>query len=125
MAALGLHGCLPRFFFFARSAARRCFRGGLRPGRSSELGGIEEFPLFRDLARSAAASCSRSSATTASSAAIRSACVSIRSACVSIRCACSRISASRGSPAAHRSQSRIIPETTLSHHGNTTPAAKT
>ena len=28
-------------------------------------------------------------------------------------------------PAAHRSQPRIIPETTLSHHGNTTPAAKT
>ena len=58
----------------ARSAARRCFRGGFRPGRSSELGGIEEFPLFRDPARSAAASRSRRSATTASSAAIRSAC---------------------------------------------------
>jgi len=38
---------------------------------------------------------------------------------------CSRISASRGSSAAHRSQPQIIPETTLSHHGNTTPAAKT
>ena len=49
---------------------RRCFRGGLRPGRSSVLGGIEEFPLFRDPARSAAASCSRRSATIASSAAI-------------------------------------------------------
>ena len=65
-------------------------RGGFRPGRSSELGGIEEFPLFRDPDRSAAASCSRSPATTASS-------TEIRSACVAIRCACSRISASRGS----------------------------
>ena len=90
MEAPGLPGCFPRFFFPARSAARRCFLGGFRPGRSSELGGIEEFPLFRDPDRSAAASCSRRSATTASSAAIRS-------ACVSIRCACSRISASRGS----------------------------
>ena len=90
MDAPGLPGCFPRFFFSARSAARRCFLGGFRPGRSSELGGIEEFPLFRDPDRSAAASCSRRSATTASSAAIRS-------ACVSISCACSRISASRGS----------------------------
>ena len=49
-------------------------RGGFRPGRSSELGGIEEFPLFRDPARAAASSCSRRSATTASSAAICSAC---------------------------------------------------
>jgi hypothetical protein len=84
MDAPGLPGCFPRFFFSARSAARRCFRGGFRPGRSSELGGIEEFPLFRDPDRSAAASRSRRSATTASSAAIRS--------------ACSRISTSRGSP---------------------------
>jgi hypothetical protein len=84
MDAPGLPGCFPCFFFpAARSAARRSRRGGLRPRRSSELGGIEEFPLFRDPARTAAASCSRRSATTASSAAI----------C----CACSRISASRGS----------------------------
>ena len=51
--------------------------GILRPGRSSEDGGIEEFPLFRDPARSAAASRSRRSATSASSAAIRSACAAI------------------------------------------------
>ena len=44
----GCPAAFPRFFFSARSAARRCFRGGFRPGRSSELGGIEEFPLFRD-----------------------------------------------------------------------------
>ena len=90
MDAPGLPGCFPRFFFSARSAARRCFRGGFRPGRSSELGGMEEFPLFRDPARSALSSCSRRSATTASSAAICS-------ACAAISCACSRSSASRGS----------------------------
>src|SRR5208283_1805080 len=85
IAAPGEPDCFPRFRFFpsARSAARCCFRGGFRPGRSSDEGGIEEFPLFRDPARTAAANCSRRSATTASSAAI----------C----CACSRISASRGS----------------------------
>src|SRR6266496_3600437 len=90
MDAPGLPGCFPRFFFSARSAARRCLLGGFRPGRSSELGGIEEFPLFRDPARSAVPSCSRRPATTASSAAICS-------ACAAISCACSRISASRGS----------------------------
>ena len=108
---------LPRFRFLpARSAARRCFRGILRPGRSSADGGIEEFPLFRDPARSAAASCSRRPATIASSAAIRS--------------ACSPISTSRGSaedPSGGGASvtARNIPETTLSHRGNTAPVAKT
>jgi hypothetical protein len=32
--------------------AGRFFRGGFRPGKSSDDGGIEEFPLFRDPARS-------------------------------------------------------------------------
>jgi hypothetical protein len=86
----GLPGCFPRFFFSARSAARRCFRGGFLPGRSADDGGIEEFPLFRDPARPAVSSCSRRSATTASS-------VAIFSACAAISCACSPISASRGS----------------------------
>ena len=90
MDAPGLPGCFPRFFSPARSAARRCLRGGFRPGRSSELGGIEEFPLFRDPARAAVPSRSRRPATTASSAAICSACAAISRAC-------SRISASRGS----------------------------
>jgi hypothetical protein len=49
--------------------------GGIfRPGWSSADGGIDEFPPLRDPARSAAASRSRRSATSASSAAIRSAC---------------------------------------------------
>jgi hypothetical protein len=30
-----------------------------QPGRSSPLGGIEEFPIFRDAARKAASSCPR------------------------------------------------------------------
>jgi hypothetical protein len=87
IAAPGAPGCFPGFrFFSARSAARRSFRAdGRRPGRSSALGGIEEFPEFLDAALRAASSCSRSSATSAVSAAI----------CP----ACSRISASRGSSA--------------------------
>jgi hypothetical protein len=99
IAAPGDPGCFPRFRFRpARSAARRSFlAGGLRPGRSSALGGIEEFPEFLDAARRAASSCSRSSATSASSAATRSPCPAICPSCASSRAACSRISASRGS----------------------------
>ena len=67
----GLPGCFPRFFFSARSAARRCCRGSFRPGRSSDDGGIEEFPLLRDTVRSSRAIRSRSSAPSASSTAIR------------------------------------------------------
>ena len=69
----GAPGCLPRFRFFSasRCAARRSLRGGLRPGRSSPEGGIDEFPLLRDSARSSRATWSRSPAMSASSAAIR------------------------------------------------------
>ena len=65
IAAPGAPGCLPRLRFFAasRSAARRCLRGGLRPGVSSPEGGIEELPLLRDTARSSRAIRSFSSAT--------------------------------------------------------------
>ncbi|MFI5066324.1 MAG: hypothetical protein ACHP9Z_20425 [Streptosporangiales bacterium] len=45
---------------------------GFRPGWSSPLGGIEEFPLFRDAARRAASNWPRSSATSDSSTATRS-----------------------------------------------------
>ena len=67
IAAPGAPGCLPRFLFFpaSRCAARRCLRGGLRPGASSPDGGIEEFPLLRDRARSSRAACARSSASSA------------------------------------------------------------
>jgi hypothetical protein len=68
-----LPGCFPCFLAAARSAARRSRRGGFRPGWSSELGGIDEFPLFRDIDRSAVSSRSRRSATIASSTAICSA----------------------------------------------------
>jgi hypothetical protein len=37
--------------------------GGFFPGRSSVLGGIEEFPLLRETSRSSRATCSRNSAT--------------------------------------------------------------
>ena len=110
MDAPGLPGCFPRFFFPARSAARRCFRGGFRPGRSSELGGIEEFPLFRDPARSAVSSCSRRPETVASSAAICP-------ACAAISCACSQISASRGSSDGSPGTTSV---TTRNHPGNRT-----
>jgi hypothetical protein len=106
-------GCFPRFrFFSARSAARRSFRAGcLRPGRSSLLGGIEEFPEFRDPARAAASSCSRSSATSASSAAIRS--------------ACSRINASRGSSGGNDSGTAPDhPGNQPGHSHDTPPAAQ-
>ena len=122
-------GCLPRFFFSARSDVRRCFRDGLRPGRSSELGGIDGFPLFRDPARSAVASRSRRSAPIASSAAICSACAASRRSCSLSRFACSWISASRGSagssPATARSRYAIIPETSPGNQGNTAPDAET
>ena len=70
IAAPGDPGCFPGFrFFCARSAARRSLRaGGRRPGRSSALGGIEEFPEFLDPARSATSSFPRNSATSAVSA---------------------------------------------------------
>ena len=99
IAAPGDPGCFPGLRLrSARSAARRAFLpGGLRPGRSSALGGIEEFPEFLDAARRAASSCSRSPATSDSSAAIRSPCPAICASCASSRAACSRISASRGS----------------------------
>jgi hypothetical protein len=45
----------PLRFISARPAARRCFRGGFSPGWSSTDGGIDEFPLFRDRVRCAAA----------------------------------------------------------------------
>jgi hypothetical protein len=65
IAVSGALGCRPRARFTAsRSAARRCLRGCLRPGRSSRTGGIDEFPLLPDKARS-------SRATRASSSAIR------------------------------------------------------
>ena len=62
IAAPGAPGCLPRLRFFAssRSCARRCLRGGLRPGASSPDGGIEELPLLRETIRSSRATCSRS-----------------------------------------------------------------
>ena len=108
MDAPGLPGCFPCFFFpAARSAARRSRRGGFRPGPSSELGGTEEFPLFRDTARSALSSCSRRSATTASSAAIRSPWTAMPTACPAPRSAPpARGSARHADPpaAAHRSQ---------------------
>ena len=105
---------LPPPLVTARSAVRRCFLGGFRPGRSSDDGGIEEFPLFRDPAR-AAAHCSHRSATTPP--APRSAPPGPGSAHPEDPRA--------APPAAHWSQPAIIPEPTNSHHGNTAHAAKT
>ena len=81
----GAPGCLPRLRFFAssRSAARRCLRGGFRPGASSPDGGIEEFPLLREMIRSSRATCSRSWPTCS---------------CRTADCARSRAASSRSSP---------------------------
>ena len=46
--------CLPRLRA-ARSVARHCLRGGLRAGRSSHDGDMDEYRLFRDAARSSRA----------------------------------------------------------------------
>jgi hypothetical protein len=59
---------------------------GLRPGRSSLLGGIEEFPEFLVADLKAASSCPRSAVSAA-----------ICSSWATSRAACPRISASRGS----------------------------
>jgi hypothetical protein len=72
----GEPGCPPRLRA-VRSAARRCCRdAGVRPGTSSALDGIDEFPLLREVSRSSRATvacksptCSRSSAIAASRAA--------------------------------------------------------
>lgn len=94
IAAPGAPGCLPRFRFpAARCSARRCFRGGVRPGTSSEDGGIELFPLLRDCARSSRATCSRS-------AAIWSACAPTASRSSPARSSSSAIRASRAAQAA-------------------------
>ena len=92
--APGAPGCLPGLRplpGFARGA------GAFRPGRSSDDGGIEELPEFRDAARRAASSCPRSSRTSP----VSSASWADRSVTCAdspaISAACSRISASRGS----------------------------
>ena len=78
--------------------------------------------ISRHPVRSAAANCSRSPATTVSSAAIpppapRSPALGPGSA--------HHADPRAAPPAAHRTQPEIIPETTLSHHGNTRPDAET
>jgi len=44
---------LPGLRFFPPGRPSRC--GGFFPGRSSALGGIEEFPLLREISRSSRA----------------------------------------------------------------------
>jgi hypothetical protein len=67
------------------------------PGRSSADGGIEEFPEFRETARSRRASRSSSSAFAASSCATRSAIAVFCAARTVISCRWSAISPSRAS----------------------------
>jgi hypothetical protein len=101
----------------------------LPPGPSSELGGSEEFPLFRDIDRSALSSCSRRSATIASKAAICSPWTATWASCLScsaIRSACWRSARHADPPAtAHRSQQLIIQQPPGHYHVNTTAAAET
>ena len=114
-----LPGCFPGFLFLsARSAARRSFRGGFRPGRSSADGGIEEFPLFRDPARSRVQLLPQVSDHRLQRRDPLRLPGDLRRLLPDQRI-------TRILRRAHRSQPKIIPETTHSHHGNTTPAAKT
>jgi len=48
--ASGISGCLPGLRLLALRAGLPA--GGRRPGRPSDDGGIEEFPLFREISRS-------------------------------------------------------------------------
>jgi hypothetical protein len=77
---------LPRFAFAG---------GGARPGWSSIDGGNEEFPEFRDAARSSRSTRARSSASAASSSATREASAVFCAASIATSCPCSAISASR------------------------------
>ena len=95
--APGAPGCLPGL-----RPPRRVFRsGGLRPGRSSLLGGIDELPLFREISRSSRAIRSRSSAFSAFSSSF-----SARSRPAAACSAATTTGASGGSgmPALHQSQ---------------------
>ena len=58
--------------------------GGVRPGRSSADGGIEEFPLFRDTSRSSRSTLAARSATCPASRAFSAASISITRACTVI-----------------------------------------
>ena len=89
--APGAPGCLPGFRLFPPPRALRC--GGFFPGRSSDEGGIEEFPLLRDSARSSRLTCSRS-------AAIWSACALTASRSSPISSCCAAICSSRAAQAA-------------------------
>ena len=75
-------GCLPGFRFPAPPAGFR--RGGVRPGRSSADGGIEELPLLRDASRSSRSTRAARSATCPASRAFSAASNSITRACTAI-----------------------------------------
>jgi hypothetical protein len=90
--------------------------GGFLPGWSSLLGGIEEFPLLRETARSSLASRSASSAFAASICATRSASAAFRTASTPVSCPCSSISPSRAASSGMAG--------TVRHHPGGMPAIK-
>jgi hypothetical protein len=69
--------------------------GGVRPGWSSSDGGSEEFPEFRDAARSSRSTHPASPAFAASTSATRAASTAFCAASSVMSCPCSAISASR------------------------------
>jgi hypothetical protein len=79
--------------------------GAVLPRRSSADGGIEEFPEFRDTARSRRASRSSISLTRASSA-------EFRSASITTSCACTAISPSRAASSGIAGTDRNHPDST-------------
>jgi hypothetical protein len=73
-------GCLPGFRFPSAEGLRR----GVRPGRSSADGGIDEFPLFREASRSSRSTLAARSATCPASLVFSAASTSITRACITI-----------------------------------------
>jgi hypothetical protein len=109
-------GLLSRPFLSRPPGCCRCGGGEVLPGRSSAEGGIEEFPEFRETARSSLASRSASSAFAASGCATRSASAALCTASTPITCPCSAISPSRAASSGMAG--------TVRHHPGGTPAIK-
>jgi GntR family transcriptional regulator len=92
---------LPGFRVLSAGGVRR---GGVRPGRSSADGGIEELPLFREVSRSSRSTLAARSATCPASRAFSAASASITRACAAITA--SR-AASSGIGTGHHDQSNL------------------
>ena len=112
--APGAPGCLPGL----RPPPRRAVRsGGFFPGRSSVPGGIDEFPLLREISRSSRATRSASSAFCVFSAAI---CASLSSSSIRSRAFSARsVTASPGASLGHIGHTGTTSEPALRNQHDT------